>query len=69
MGGTVFGVGETPYASKPADYPMFLAADCSPADAMHQFGTWAAVNDIVVEISCPIPVQTSTWGHVKSMYK
>jgi len=64
-----FGVGETPYASKPATYPAFLAPDCSLADAAHQFGTWADVNDIVVDISCPIPAQPSTWGYVKSLYK
>jgi hypothetical protein len=64
-----FGVGETPYLAKPATYPAFLAADCSPADALHQFGVWADVNDITVMISCPVGVETSTWGHVKSMYR
>jgi len=64
-----FGVGETPYLSKPASYPAFLAADCSPADAAHQFGTWADANDIIVVISCPVPAQPSTWGYVKSLYK
>jgi len=64
-----YGVGETPYLSKPATYPAFLAADCSLADAAHQFGTWADVNDIIVQISCPVPTQPSTWGHVKSMYR
>jgi len=64
-----FGVGETPYLSKPATYPAFLAADCSLADAAHQFGVWADANDIIVVISCPIPVQSSTWGYVKSLYR
>jgi hypothetical protein len=64
-----FGVGETPYAAKPATYPAFLAADCSLADGAHQFGTWADVNDIIVEISCPVPAQNTTWGKVKSLYR
>ena len=64
-----FGVGETPYLAKPATYPVFLAADCSPADAAHQFGTWADTNDIVVEINCPVPTAPASWGYVKSLYK
>jgi hypothetical protein len=64
-----FGVGETPYLTKPADYPIFLAADCTPADTAHQFGVWADCNDIIVEISCTVPTQPSTWGHIKAMYK
>jgi hypothetical protein len=67
--GNGFGVGETPYLSKPADYPAFLAADCSLADANHQFGVWADTNDIIVTISCPVPAETSTWGHVKALYR
>jgi hypothetical protein len=67
--GNGFGVGETPFASKPADYPAFLAADCSPADAAHQFGVWADTNDIIVTISCPLPAQAASWGHVKSLYR
>ena len=64
-----FGVGETPYLTKPATYPAFLAADCSLADAAHQFGTWADVNDIVVDINCPVPVAPASWGYVKSLYR
>jgi hypothetical protein len=67
--GNGFGVGETPYASKPATYPAFLAADCSPADAAHQFGVWGDTNDIILNIYCPVPVEQSTWGHVKSLYR
>ena len=66
-----FGVGETPYLAKPATYPAFLAADCSPADAAHQFGTWGDVNDIIVSINndCATPAQRSTWGQLKSIYR
>ncbi len=67
--GNGFGVGETPYAAKPADYPAFLAADCSPADAAHQFGVWGDTNDIVLNIYCPVPTEQATWGHVKSIYR
>ena len=64
-----FGVGETPYLQKPPTYPTFLAPDCSPADANHQFGTWADVNDIIAKISCAVPVQQKSWGQVKAIYE
>jgi len=69
-----FGVGETsdpPNMTKPSNYPVFLAADCSPADAGHQFGTWGDVNDIIVRINanCATPTHHSTWGTIKSIYR
>ena len=67
--GNGFGVGETPFAVKPADYPTFLAADCSPADPAHQFGVWGDTNDIILTVYCPVPTQQSTWGHVKALYR
>lgn len=67
--GNGFGVGETPFLVKPATYPAFLASDCSPADAAHQFGVWADTNDIIVTISCPVPATPASWGHVKSLYR
>ena len=67
--GNGFGVGETPYAVKPATYPAFLAGDCSLADAATQFGVWADTNDIIVTISCPVDAQSASWGKVKSLYR
>ena len=67
--GNGFGKGETPYLSKPADYPTFLAADCSPADAAHQFGVWGDTNDLILNIYCPVATQQATWGHLKSLYR
>lgn len=66
-----FGVGETPYLAKPATYPVFLAADCSPADVNHQFGNWGDVNDIIVKINndCTVDAKTSTWGQIKTLYR
>lgn len=64
-----YGMGETPYLTKPSTYPIFLASDCSPADANHQFGIWADANDIICEISCPVPVKPSSWGQVKAIYR
>ena len=66
-----FGVGETPYVTKPASYPTFLAADCFPADAGHQFGTWGDTNDIIIRINadCAVPAHQSTWGTIKSIYR
>ena len=69
-----FGVGETsdpPYLTKPATYPAFLAADCTPAGASLQYGTWGDVNDIIVRINtaCATPAHSSTWGTVKAIYR
>jgi hypothetical protein len=69
-----FGVGETsdpPYLVKPADYPAFLAPDCTLADASHQFGTWSDVNDITVTINrdCQTATRLSTWGTIKTLYR
>jgi hypothetical protein len=66
-----FGVGETPYLVKPANYPIFLAPDCSPADASHQWGTWGDTNDIIVNINadCATPAGHSTWGRIKTLYR
>jgi hypothetical protein len=72
--GNGYGMGETsdpPYMTKPATYPTFLAADCSPADASHQFGAWGDVNDIVITINadCAVSTRHSTWGTIKSIYR
>jgi hypothetical protein len=69
-----FGVGETsdpPYLTKPATYPAFLAANCTLADASHQFGAWVDGNDITVTINpdCTVPAYHSTWGSIKSIYR
>lgn len=69
-----FGVGEThdppPSPVKPPTYPAFLAPNCLPADANHQFGIWADVNDIVAVIGpCQISTQHSSWGQVKTIYR
>jgi hypothetical protein len=72
--GNGYGMGETSdpaYMTKPATYPTFLAADCSPADASHQFGAWGDVNDIVITINadCMVSTRHSTWGTIKSIYR
>jgi hypothetical protein len=66
-----FGVGETPYVLKPASYPIFLAPNCAPADANHQWGTWGDTNDITVRINadCATPAGHSTWGTIKTLYR
>jgi len=72
--GNGYGQGETSdpsYLTKPATYPAFLAANCSPADASHQFGVWGDVNDIIIDINadCATPTQPSTWGKLKTLYR
>jgi hypothetical protein len=64
-----FGVGETPYLTKPTTYPTFLAADCSPADAGHQYGIWADANDIIAKISCEVSTEDASWGRIKEIFR
>jgi hypothetical protein len=63
------GMGETPYLSKPADYPTFLDASCGPAPPLAQFGTWGNVLTITVGINCVTPAHQSTWGAIKTIYR
>jgi hypothetical protein len=67
------GVGETtsldPSIQKPADYPTFLAANCAPAPANQQFGTWGNVLTGTMRIDCVVPAPASTWGSMKHLYR
>ncbi len=68
-----FGVGETtslnPSITKPADYPTFLDGNCAPATAAQQFGTWGDTISITMNISCPVPVDNTSWSVVKSSFR
>jgi len=63
------GVGETPYAAKPADYPTFLDATCNPAPVNQQFGTWGNTLTSTMRIDCSVPAERSSWGAVKGIYR
>ncbi len=63
------GVGETPYFSKPADYPAFLDGSCGLAASNLQYGTWGNVITITLGIYCPVGVDESTWGAIKELYQ
>jgi len=63
------GVGETPYASIPATYPLFLDGTCSPASPSAQFGTWGNVITITMNINCTVADETTSWGSIKSLYR
>jgi hypothetical protein len=63
------GVGETPYASIPATYPLFLDATCNPASPSAQFGTWGNVMTITMHINCEVAEETTSWGSIKSLYR
>ena len=68
MIGNGSGVGETPYFTKPADYPVFLDGTCGPAASNLQYGTWGTVITITLGIYCPVGTEESTWGIIKSLY-
>lgn len=63
------GVGETPYAQKPSNYPTFLDGSCGLALGNQQFGTWGNVITITMGINCPVGTEPSTWGTIKSLYR
>lgn len=63
------GVGETPYATKPATYPTFLDGTCAPASPSLQYGTWGNVITITLSIDCTVADTQSTWGGLKSVYR
>lgn len=63
------GVGETPYATKPATYPTFLDGTCAPASPSLQYGTWGNVITITLGIDCTVADTQSTWGGLKSVYR
>ncbi len=62
------GVGETPFAAKPANYPTFLDATCGPAPAIQQFGTWGNTLTSTMRIDCVVPATPASWGAVKVRY-
>jgi len=63
------GVGETPFASIPATYPMFLDGTCGPASAGAQFGTWGNVMTLTMHVNCTVADEQATWGAVKGLYR
>lgn len=51
----------------PADYPPFFEQGTCAAVA--PLGTWWNMDTITMTIKgCTVPVDETTWGHVKSMY-
>jgi hypothetical protein len=52
--------------TKPADYPDFLATDCSPTRV---YGAWWDLLTLTLTISgCNVPVEETTWGGIKVLY-
>jgi hypothetical protein len=53
--------------SPPANYPPFLATDCSPTMVN---GAWWNMNSMTLSISsCVTGTKNSTWGAIKSIYR
>jgi hypothetical protein len=53
---------------KPANYPDFLDAACG---ATRTLGAWWNMTSVTISINagCTVPVQSSTWGALKSLYR
>lgn len=64
--GNGVGQGDTDALPAPANYPAFLATDCSPTRV---YGSWGDVITIVARVDCPVPVRQSTWGALKATYR
>jgi hypothetical protein len=63
------GVGETDAPSnniKPATYPDFIDTSCLPTRI---YGSWGDLSQITMMIDCPTPVDRSTWGKIKTIYR
>jgi hypothetical protein len=60
-------IDDTGNGPKPADYPMFLDANCNMGPMS---GRWGQTTDIVIGITgCAVPVEESSWGAVKALYQ
>lgn len=64
--GVVTGTTET--AVKPEDYPAFMESGCTPPAA--ETGAWGSFAALTLAVlDCvPSPVESTTWGAVKSIY-
>jgi hypothetical protein len=57
----------TTHGPKPADFPAFLAPDCSPSGTA---GHWGTATDLTLTVSgCEVGTEEATWGSVKSIYR
>jgi len=62
------GKGDTDlFPTKPADYPDFLDTGCAAGN--RDRGSWGDLLTITMEIDCPTPVESTTWGAVKARYR
>jgi hypothetical protein len=60
------GGGDTDLLPKPAGYPDFLDDSCQPT---RSYGSWGDIQQITLQIDCPTPTHSSTWGQLKSIYR
>jgi hypothetical protein len=60
-------------ATTPAGYPVYQDENCDTGTSV--YGAWGSVDDITLaiysptDVECTIPVEETTWGQIKSMYK
>jgi hypothetical protein len=50
----------------PTDFPAIVNWLCEPGP---QYGAWGGVTEIHFEITSIVPVESCTWGRVKSLYR
>jgi hypothetical protein len=60
------GLGDTDVLPFPANFPSLLDTNCNPTRTN---GSWGEVRTITMRIDCPVPAETRSWGHVKSLYR
>lgn len=59
-------LGDTDSGVLPANYPGFLDPNCQPTRTV---GSWSDIVDVSVQIDCALPVEASTWGGIKALYR
>jgi hypothetical protein len=55
------------WMSLPAGYPRFLNGDCTQNDETP--GLWGDSAEITVETCFDVPVESTTWGQIKALYR
>ncbi|NOT33917.1 MAG: hypothetical protein HOP12_07080 [Candidatus Eisenbacteria bacterium] len=60
------GLGDTDLLAFPPEYPPLMDTDCAPTRVN---GSWGDIKDITLQIECPVPTRSGTWGSVKTRYR
>jgi hypothetical protein len=60
------GLGDTDVAGFPMSYPPFLDPMCTSGSRIR--GSWGDLLTLAMSIDCPTPIQSHTWGSIKTLH-